>query len=505
MTTPNRVRACVDQLAANGGGIDERIDRLDVRGAPDQPLIDELRAASQAWRDEGFGTLTVLDSLGDELDLDANPEIEGQIRLIIGKKPTASTFYFLTEQGIRVLLSNLEQAAAARRVLVAAGFDSFRTASCAFESWTEMVPDETEADRLKGVVPRRIVRDQLAIVPLSIGPILLTEPPAQPSEAFHAWRSVASKQLLITLCDEVWSDAGTTTVALTGPRKRRLTAELDGSDPQRDLLPATQAAAWVYDSGRDVETRHTLFTYELAREWPEDTPFAEAFAAKAPAALEAAQAAFRLHVREASKETLKSLQDLRKSLSEEVTRVVTQTRELAATMWRDLLVVVAALLGRFALVASPKPAESKAADWLLLGIAGYLAFSIIATVASNASFMGIFRRARSTWQTKLYGFLDPSDLDTLATKPLNTAETTYRWTRSAACVAYALVIVGLLLLASTTDPNTGAASDNALTTVETEANAEAPANIVVAPSPPAQAPTGEAQNVQNNASGNESR
>lgn len=505
MTTPSRVRACVDQLAADGGAADERIDRLDVQGTPDQPLIDELRAAAQAWRDEGFGTLTVLDALGDELDLDANPEIEGQIRLIIGKKPTATTFYFLTEQGVRVLLSDLDQAAAARRVLVAAEFDGFRTASCAFEPWTQMVPDETEADRLKGIVPRRIVRDQLAIVPLSVGPILLTEAPAQESETFHAWRSVASRQLLTTLCDEIWSDAGTVTVALTGPRKRRLKAGLDAGDPQLDLAPATEAAAWVYDSGREFETRHTLFTYELAREWPDETPFAEAFAAKAPAALEAAQAAFRLHVREASKETLKSLQDLRKSLSEEVTRFVTQTREIAATMWRDLLVVVAALLGRFALVASPKPAEAKAADWLLVGIAIYLAFSIIATIASNASFMGIFRSARSTWQTKLYGFLDPGDLNTLATKPLNTAETTYRWTRNAACVAYALVIAGLLLLASTDNPDTDISSNNASTAAETETNMAAPANIAVAPSPTAPAPTREAQNVQKNASGNVSR
>jgi hypothetical protein len=444
MTTPNRVRACVDRLAASRGSLDERLDRIDVRGVADSTLILELREVADLWRDGGFGDLGALDALGDELDLATLSEVEGELRLIITKRSTATTFYFLTPQGVRHLLADAGRVANARRVLVAEAFDPSQTVSCSFEPWITMVEDARNPSRLEGVVPRRIVRDQLAQVPLSIGPILIASAPTHTSNVFEIWKAVAARQLLTTLCDEIWSADGVTTIALSGPRRRRLVANLDAASPERDLGPATEAASWIYDSGRDVETRHTLFVYELAREWPTDTPFALGFAARAADALEAAKSAFRMHVREASKDTLKSLQELRKNLADDVARVITQTRDLVATTWRDFLVVVAALLGRMALVASPKPSGPLGAEWLLIGTAAYLTFSIVATVASNGSFMRIAETSRVAWKTKLYGFLDDQDFKKLATDPLSEAARTYRWTRNLACIAYALIIIGLI-------------------------------------------------------------
>ncbi|WP_225771154.1 hypothetical protein [Inquilinus sp. Marseille-Q2685] len=446
MTTPNRVRAFVNQLAENGS-LDERLDRVDVRGLAGASLIAELREVARLWQDGGFGSFEALDALGDDLDLATLSEVEGELRLIITKRSTDTTSYFLTPQGVRHLLIDAGRVAKTRRVLVAEAFDAFQTVSCSFEPWITMVEDITEPCRLQGVVPRRIVRDQLAQVPLSIGPILLDSAPAQASTVFEVWRAVAAPQLLTTLCDEIWSVDGVTTIALSGPRRRRLIADFDAVLPERDLGPAMEAASWIYDSGRDVETRHTLFTYELAREWPADTPFALGFAARVPDALEAAKSAFRMHVREASKETLKSLQDLRKSLSEDVARMVTQTRELVATTWRDFLVVVAALLGRMALVSSSKSSELDAAEWLLIGTAIYLTFSIIITIASNASFMRLARESRAEWKTKLYGFLDEKDFKKLAADPLDKAERIYRRARNVACCAYVILIVGLIVMA----------------------------------------------------------
>jgi hypothetical protein len=236
-------------------------------------------------------------------------------------------------------------------------------------------------------------------------------------------------------------------VSLTGPRRRRIAAQLEIVEPTRTFAPLIAAADWVYNSGRDVEARHTLFVYELAREWPDDMPFSIGFAERATDALEAAKTAFRTHVRDASKETLKSLQELRKALADDVARVVTQTRELSGIMWRDLLVVVAAVLGRFTLFSTPGPTEARFADGLLLGLALYLLFSIAMTVFSNARFMSIFRDTQEQWKTKLYGFVDPKDFTTLATVPLGRAESVYRCTRNAAIVAYGLTIICLLALA----------------------------------------------------------
>ncbi len=475
MTTPNRVRASIDALAACGGSLSERIDRVDVRGTPDADLRRELATVANAWCDEGFGTFEAIDALGDPVEIEAVATSDSELRVSFIKAHTTSTFYFLAARGLAVLLADQDRAAHARRVLIAEDFAPFRTVQCCFEPWTEMVPDLPADGDTVLPVPRRIVRDQVAIVPLSLGPLLLTVPslmdgeettPAgdsnqgaasaradnRVSNVFEVWRGAAVPQLLLSLTDEVWQQDGNLHVALTGPRKRKLIAELEKIDASRDITVVTEVADWVFNSGRDAETRHTLFVYELAREWPGEEPFATGFAQRAPGALEAAKTAFRMYVREASKETLKSLQELRKTLADDVVRVVTQTRELTGTLWRDLLVVIAAVLGRFTLLATPENGEAPFADALLVALAIYLAFSLGMVLFANARFMALFRKMQANWQTKLYGFVDPDDFKSLAIEPLGEAEAVYIRTRTAAIVAYVLAIVAVLFLAAQSPP-----------------------------------------------------
>ncbi len=116
-------------------------------------------------------------------------------------------------------------------------------------------------------------------------------------------------------------------------------------------------------------------------------------------------------------------------------------------MWRDLLMVMAAMLGRLALVAAPTPDEAQLADWLLYGLSAYLVFSIGITLFTNVRFMCISRTSRANWQDKLYGFVDPDDLKALAIEPIEAAERTYRWAQKAAIAAYLVVIVALVAFA----------------------------------------------------------
>lgn len=494
MTTPNRVRVCAETLAARGGSLNERIDRVDVRGTPDTSLRRELAFIARAWCDEGYGAFEAIDVLGETVAIPDLEMSEGELRVSFIKMPTASNYFFLSARGLAALLADHENAARARCVFIAEEFAPFRTVQCAFAPWVSMeleVPTDSDPALPS---PRRIVRDQLAIVPLSVGPLILSLPPLTPRgngtsseraappnaegaameaaveggttekdvgerdvaetsagqtcKVFQAWRNAALPLLLISLADEVWRQEDETHVALTGPRKRKLPAKLDQIDAERDFKIITDAADWIFNSGRDAETRHTLFAYELAREWPEGVPFAAAFSDRAPGALEAAKSAFRMHVRDASKETLKSLQELRKTLADDVTRVVTQTRELTSTLWRDLLVIIAALLGRFTLLASSDNDQATFADALLIGLAIYLAFSLGIVIFTNGRFIALFRKIQGQWKTKLYGFVDPEDFKLLATEPLAEAQKVYTSTRSAAILAYGLAILALIFMAS---------------------------------------------------------
>src|SRR5690606_27287850 len=138
---------------------------------------------------------------------------------------------------------------------------------------------------------------------------------------------------------------------------------------------------------RDVEVKHTLLAYELGREWPEDISWTKGFVDRGSRALDAAKTAFHAHIRETSKDTLKSLGELRKTLTEEVSKTSQQTRELLSTLWRDFVIAITAILGRAAFVLSgTASADSDIMRVMLGGIAVFLAFSLIFTLRANSRF-----------------------------------------------------------------------------------------------------------------------
>ena len=100
------------------------------------------------------------------------------------------------------------------------------------------------------------------------------------------------------------------------------------------------------------------------------------------------------------------------------------------------------------------------ADALLYGLVVYLVFSLGMVIYANSRFMALFRKAQGSWQTKLYGFVDPQDFQSLATTPLKEAETVYIRTRRAAVTAYALTIIALVMLAILTPAPPRTASTN---------------------------------------------
>jgi hypothetical protein len=207
-----------------------------------------------------------------------------------------------------------------------------------------------------------------------------------------------------------------------------------------------RAAEWVYGSPREVEVRHTLFTNELAREWPETFSFFDQFASRADRALDSATTAYRAHIREGSKETLKTLSDLRKTLSDEVSKVSAQTRELIGILWKDFAIAATALLSRVALLfADKKPAaDSAPMKAVLVGAAVFIVLNLTITLRTNARFMHIAGLSRPAWKQKLFGFLSDEDLKALAETPIQESTAAYNQAKVAVIAIYALIVVLLL-------------------------------------------------------------
>ena len=449
MITPNQILASAERLAAtDSGAIDESVDRLNVSGRFDAPLLEQWQAIASTIDAAGLGSLRALDSIGDEVDLVAArlDDLHGNIRIIIKKLNSASVFFAYSRRGVAALLGAANQVSLARSVYVAELTNSFSTESCTFSPWINGAPNKVVAD-IREVIPspRRIVKDVAGgKVPVSLGPFLLVTPPPASSKPYEIWQHDACQQMLLCLVNEVWRTNGDEVVVLAGPRTRRIPVGLAVLPAVEMFSTVTECARWVFASGRDVEVRHTLFTYELAREWPDTETLASGFLTKAPRALDAAKTAFHAHIRETSKDTLKALGDLRKTLSEEVTKVVQQTRDLLSGMWRDFAFAATALAARIALLLAEKPAtSSSAAKGLIFGTAIFLAFSIYMTLRSNAKFMSIATDSRRSWRDKLYGFLPEDDLKKLADDPLRHSESEYMVTRRWVIGAY-VAMIGLV-------------------------------------------------------------
>lgn len=450
--TPSHVLACAKALANQGGTLAENIDWLDVSGQFTDELLDQWRVIASTAEALGIGTVTAIDLLGDDIDLLAVDigSLAGNVRVRIKKSHGDTTYYLFSAEGVTSLLSDPERCRSARVILVAEAFEPFRTESCRFEQWIGAVAEEQSPDPMAGIVPRRLVKDMIGgAVPLSVGPFLLIgDTPIDDSAVFGAWRLLAVRQLLACLANEIWADNGKAMVTLHGPRTRRIEAGFSTADSKKLLPHVTECARWVYASGRDIEVRHTLLTYELAREWPDEMPWSQMFWEKAERSLEAAKTAFHAHIRETSKDTLKSLGDLRKALGEEVAKVSQQTRDLLATLWRDFAVAVTAVVARIVLILAEKPsADSFVVKGTLVGIAGFLVFSIVFTLRSNSRFMAIADESRDAWRSKLYGFLPDSDLRVLSDIPIEQSNAVYRKAARWVVTAYAIVTIAVLVTA----------------------------------------------------------
>jgi hypothetical protein len=60
-------------------------------------------------------------------------------------------------------------------------------------------------------------------------------------------------------------------------------------------------------------------------------------------ALESARLLYKAHIRAGGKDTLKSLGDLRKSLTEDTQKILQQSRDLSSALWKDMALVISTL------------------------------------------------------------------------------------------------------------------------------------------------------------------
>ena len=304
--------------------------------------------------------------------------------------------------------------------------------------------DDLEPFQAKPVtgIPRKVVREtgDRRLTPVDINPWLLALPDAQPSSdpAFKVWAAIAAPQLLRCLANEVTPDR----LILRGPPSVTLTMSV-GAMPELDDVNAfnglQQAAAWVYETDRDLDTRHGLFTAEVARAAVADREAASVFGRLSASALASAKIAYGLVLSGVNRDTLKALADLRKAVTDETGKLADSTRSLAGLVTTTLFAGIGIVLAR--LKADLPPAA-------VACLAVVLLFYVGSVIWGGWSFVKIQREIRSQWRARLYSFLEPAEYAEMVEKPVASAERGFykaAWAGGAVAVLLCVSLIGLAL------------------------------------------------------------
>lgn len=424
----------------------ETIDyfRVDQAIISNESLLRQVVSLDKELTAAGLGSLSLFGEVAGEFDLSAVSfaEIDQEILSIIFNKSTVEQSVFVTSAGF---LSALQAGLKVREVVwVASDFAPFSTFGMLVTPWGGPITKEVR-DHGDLLSPRKLVRDHThRKTPSAIDPWLLVRPPERSSALFVDWQRIAVERLSFCLPFEILGDPVEQQIVLKGPRSQSIVvSSIEEPDPILfDLL--TEAASWVFCGSRDAETRFTFLNYHLSLDWKSGSVWPDGLRAVFPASLVAAKEAFAFHLQDKSKDALKSLADLRKSLQDDVTKTQQASRELVSTLWRDFAIAAGVLALRYLPGSANIPTV-----WLkvvTLSSAALLLISIVVALWSNYRFNSSAKKTREDWRTRIYGFIDLQEWQKLVDKPLAQALTTYRCVAGIVAVMYVAIISYLVHL-----------------------------------------------------------
>ncbi|WP_211287864.1 hypothetical protein [Xanthomonas prunicola] len=278
--------------------------------------------------------------------------------------------------------------------------------------------DEVGSSKVREGVksPRDLVRSIGTVNPLpqDIRPFLLTDSKNLPwgDLAFDAWMLAACRATSYSVAAEV----EVSKVTFTGPP--RLDLDLNEGRFLDDLgsvgfLALQAAALWIYELDRESEVRHRIFTHEFARIAERGRGLGKALAESCALALDGAKITYQYGLHEQSKDAIKGLGELRKSVVEDTAKTTEAARQLALSAAGALFYSLGLIAGKITTSISPLLLDA-------MGILGILYLGSI--IGINFRFLSQQRVLRDTWRRKLYRYLTESEYNDLVGVPVRSAE-----------------------------------------------------------------------------------
>lgn len=440
--TPNDVAVLVSGTAT-AGTVDEQLDLVMFEAILDNEdtrrLWADLRSAPPIF----LRKITIRERDGDGHLEDGSDAEKGTIYQITVEKVAVPGI-------LRVLfgfsIKNMEEIVGKSGIICVADIDhaagGFTTYGNRFQAWT-IDPPAPYVATANLPDPRRTTNDftRRNTVTDDIRPWLLLSEPAQSSNAFETWKKMAARKLLAVISNQVSiSDREQLLYVFSGPPQGKV--EISDDDAVSLLPRLTDGGIWIFASSeRDADTRHLL----LSAEWARSTS-GGILAGFGEGSLDSAKSAYAAYVKTGSKDFLKALADLRKSVIEESQKASQRAQELAGSLWKDLAIATTPFVIKV-LPDAGKLANQWFALLFAIGAAFFLIFSIRMQISLNKRYFETQDNFRELWKARLNQVLSAKEVMDFSDTPIKESMAHYERAKAAICKVYIILVLVLAAFA----------------------------------------------------------
>lgn len=388
-------------------------------------VLGRLRSLGWSVRIENAAAETVVDEL--------NPAF-APFRFTITKPDFPGRTRILTLTGFLHWLKNEPIGL----VQVARSQAPFETGSFRVGDWSD---GEMFEPAQKAKSPRSLVREiqQQRVVPDDIRPWIISETlqPKWDDPTFQAWVEVSTVQCLRALATEVNAGSG---FSFRGNAELKVEEPKDGFRPPQNLFGHLQRAVrWVYENPSETETRFRLMSFEFGRLGRSPIVGINDVLDYSAVALESARLAFQYSLAKVSSESARALADLRKSLSEETSRLSEMVRQVITAVSSSVFIGIGLIAARFS-TNTPK---------LALVVMGFVLCGYVSLVIwSGHKHIKMQQAMRTTWRERLYGYISNNDYKNMILDPAGKAESQFHYSAWIGGIVTASIVISILIAVS---------------------------------------------------------
>lgn len=256
-----------------------------------------------------------------------------------------------------------------------------------------------------------------------------------------SWINKSTLKILCTICNEFLVDQQLLELFFRGERRKSIKIDTENAKLLESINGTiTKVAKWIFLLNNDIDSRHTIFNYQLSSLLRDISSHASNdLDALFNTALTNSILAYKYHLYNSSKELNKILSDLNKSLYDYTVRIKQNTADLINTMWRDFIAIFSLLILNFAI----KKPDLPEVYYLIVGVvvSMYLAFNFLLSSKVHFWFYKNLNETLIDWKPKIYGYLTDKEYQTYAINPLRSSQERFEIVFYTLIIAYEFLII----------------------------------------------------------------